>query len=332
MPPLLIFYVFVAYIFTSFSWWTYLHLEKNEQLFTDRKLLMEMLYKQEGRPIEQISSSSEYHRLQSEFLAKNRMIYGEATVFCFLLILVVMRVRAGLKKEIMLNQQQRNFLLSITHELKSPIAGIQLTLETLVKHIHKLEPEKSSKLIQNSLNEAERLSDLVERLLTASKLEENSFVLLSESIYLNELIQQEIERINHRKGLTSKCIWNEHTQLYINGDSLAWQTIISNLLDNALKYTKDDEPIQVNLYMKNNHYFLEVCDRGKGIESQEKKNIFKKFYRIGNEDTRNTKGTGLGLFIVKQLVELHHSSIEVLDNIPTGTKFIISISNRIIDK
>ena len=111
----------------------------------------------------------------------------------------------------------------------------------------------------------------------------------------------------------------------IEADRLGLTSVILNLLENAVKYTPDSPKIEVVLDRVEDIVSLAVADNGIGISDKDKRQIFEKFYRVGNEDTRRTKGTGLGLFIVKEIVKSHEGQISVLDNQPKGTIFRIQL-------
>jgi two-component system sensor histidine kinase CiaH len=105
---------------------------------------------------------------------------------------------------------------------------------------------------------------------------------------------------------------------------LLLQIMVSNLIENALKYTSKEKGINVELFAEENTATLKVYDEGDGIAQNEKKKIFEKFYRIGNESTRTAKGTGLGLFLCKRIAHDHHAEIEVYDNHPAGSIFTVT--------
>jgi hypothetical protein len=104
--------------------------------------------------------------------------------------------------------------------------------------------------------------------------------------------------------------------------------LLTNLLDNAIKYSPTNSPIHIELSQSENKTVLELKDEGEGISAADKKVVFRKFFRAGDENTRKSKGTGLGLFIIKNIVQLHNAQIEILDNSPKGTIFKI-IFNKI---
>jgi signal transduction histidine kinase len=110
-------------------------------------------------------------------------------------------------------------------------------------------------------------------------------------------------------------------KIEVTGDKFALTSVVTNLIENAIKYSGPCETVDVKLFSREGKVFFEVADRGIGIADHEKNRIFDKFYRVGSEETRNTKGTGLGLFIVKQVLEHHEASIKVKDNRPAGSIF-----------
>lgn len=249
------------------------------------------------------------------------MIGGEGTVFLALLIIGIYKTKEAFRKEFNLARQQKNFLLSITHEFKSPLAAVKLNLQTLQKR--KLEREQQQTIIRRSLIETERIHNLVENALFAARLESDNFEFYFEQLdfskFLESLIEEYISRIDHEHSIV-KFI---PPGIRINGDRLALSSLFFNLIENAEKYSPEGSKIEITVSKSNDNVIVQVIDQGHGIPDNEKQRIFEKFYRIGNEDTRRTKGTGLGLFITQHIVSLHKGSIKVRDNYPKGTIFEI---------
>ena len=111
--------------------------------------------------------------------------------------------------------------------------------------------------------------------------------------------------------------------IWVYGDPFLIRLLLNNLVDNAMKYAPKTSPIHVALSLKHQVAKLKVADMGKGIPAEEKKKVFDKFYRMGNEQTRNAKGTGLGLYLVKRIAERHDGTVEITDNVPQGSIFTI---------
>lgn len=315
--PLFLFYLLVVYVFIQFSWWSYLMVKLNNEVLEQRLHIIEL----------QTSDAAEIETAQSELHAKLKkrwlMIAGEGTVFLVLLISGFLQTRKTFKKEAELGLRQKNFLLSITHELKSPIASAKLQLETLLKR--DLPKEKQNEIIHNALVDTERLNALVENVLIAVRLEDNSFRLVKQVSNFSELVESEMNKLAtlfqqqkpHRFELTIE------KGIEFEADRFAFISILTNLYENAIKYSTDVPKITCILKKYEHKILLQIADEGCGIAETERQLIFDKFYRIGNEETRKNKGTGLGLYIVKKLVLAHHGTIEVKKNSPKGSIFEI---------
>lgn len=258
--------------------------------------------------------------LESKLHKRYAMIIGEGSIFLLLMVLGIMKVRDTFKTEAFLAKQQKNFLLSITHELKSPIASAKLQLQTLLKR--ELTKEKQQELITNAISDTDRLNDLVENILLAAKIDASAFPLQKEEVNLSDFIRNTLSKAI---PLTDKhqVKLNIESGIYYPIDQLAFASIILNLLENAMKYSPENSVITVHLSQQEGKIKLSFTDEGAGIKDAEKQFIFKKFYRIGREETRKSKGTGLGLYIVKYLVEQHKGQIFVRDNSPKGSIFEI---------
>ena len=247
------------------------------------------------------------------------MIVGEAAVFLFIVFVGAFYMHKTLSKERKLHQQQKNFLLSVTHELKSPLASIKLYLQTILKR--DLDREKQKGFIKNSLKDIERLDDLVENMLLASKIESNSYSFPKEEFNFSDLVKQVSERLQVHT-CSSQIINTEIEKgVTLKGDKFALTSMVTNLIENAVKYSPPCAEVKVKLYRSNGEIHFVTADSGIGINDLEKTRIFEKFYRVGSEDTRKTKGTGLGLFIVKQVLDKHQATIKVKNNQPSGTVF-----------
>ncbi len=247
------------------------------------------------------------------------MVLGETAVFVFIFFVGAYYLQKTLNKERKLEQQQRNFLLSVTHELKSPLASIKLYLQTILKR--DLGPDQQKSFIANSLKDIERLDDLVENMLIATKLESNSYTFPKEKFDFSELVSNVAGRLQVHTCNTQIIKTSVEGKIHMIGDQFALTSVVTNLIENAVKYSPPCAEIHVSLSRKNGQIYFIVADSGIGINDQEKSRIFDKFYRVGSEDTRKTRGTGLGLFIVKQVLDKHQATIKVKNNKPSGTIF-----------
>lgn len=142
---------------------------------------------------------------------------------------------------------------------------------------------------------------------------------------MNEWAQKEFALLNDLYANKRKLECNIESGITVNCDETALSCILHNLVSNAVKYSPENSTIKVNLSVNKNYLVLNVIDFGMGIPNSEKKNIFNRFYRIENEESRKTKGSGLGLFICKQFSEILKAKLDVYDNMPTGSNFELKI-------
>jgi signal transduction histidine kinase len=318
---LLQFYLLVIYVLLQFCWWAYMISNLNKEVH-DLKLKIEV-YNNKNADDVVIAQEQLNAKLHKRWL----MIAGEGTVFVLILGLGIYRTRNTFKKEFELSKQQKNFMLSVTHELKSPIAATRLQIETLIKH--QLPIEKQNFVLNQALQETERLDTLVEKILLANKIESSAYLIQKEVFNLSELALKITD--NLKSSLLKNHIVNflVPPNILMNGDAMAFTSIITNLLDNAAKYSSPQSKIELILHQNQEQILLEIKDQGIGINTIEQASVFNKFYRVGNEETRNTKGTGLGLYIVKNLVKMHQGQIKIVANQPKGTIFILQFNNII---
>jgi two-component system, OmpR family, phosphate regulon sensor histidine kinase PhoR len=315
MKPLILFYLLVIYVLVQFSWWAYLLVDLNLEVYQFKMEILKMKF--EGSNV--YESEMYFKELEHRWF----MVAGEGLVFLTLLVIGIFKTRQSFRKEFSLARQQKNFLLSITHEFKSPLAIVKLNLQTLQKRI--LNKEQMNTVLSNAISETDRINKLVENALMAASMESQNFNIHKTNFDYSDCVISAIRSI-HISSESNLIIDDDIDDgICINGDPLAITSLVSNLLENAIKYSADNAHIKVSLKTKKNHAVLRVSDNGEGIDDIEKHNIFTKFYRIGNEDTRRTKGTGLGLYIVRQVVTLHHGKIAVLDNKPSGVIFEVTL-------
>lgn len=317
-------YFVIAYMLVAFSWWSVLLFTKNRDAFYAKRDLMRigMIAKHLVHTDEEFLATAEYEELAARYQRQEWMIFGEAAVFVVSLIIGVYLINRGYHKEMKASEQRRNFLLSITHELKSPIASIKLVLETFLKR--DLTKDQTTKFTKNALKDTERLNNLVTDLLLSAKLE-TAYQPHFESLNLVELIEDLIAKLS-TKHLKATFFFEKNDEIpTIQADKMGLTSVALNLLENAVKYSDTHPEITTILSLKNNKIIWKVADNGIGIPDKEKGNVFEKFYRVGSEETRTTKGTGLGLYIVKEILEAHGGTIRVADNLPKGTKFTIEM-------
>jgi two-component system phosphate regulon sensor histidine kinase PhoR len=310
---IVIFSVLFAYILLQFLWWEILLVRQNGRIIEEKQKLVELTSTNEMQLKQDILVLHHKQKMQTV------MIVSEGTVFLLLLLFGIYKIKQAHDKETLLNNQQKNFFLSITHELKTPIAATKLQLQTLQKQ--KLDASTQQELIENALLETERLNMLIDNVLLASRLETGEFIFKKEKQDLGEAVFSVLNRYYRPEMAAGEIKTDIPGSFPAEIDLNVFPSVITNLVDNALKYSGAQKDIKVSLEKRKNSVALLVTDQGWGISDADKEKIFTKFWRAGNEETRNSKGTGLGLYIVKYIVNKHNARIRVKNNRPHGSIF-----------
>ncbi len=314
VPKQILIYVLSGYVLLQFVWWAFMLVDLNNEAY---HLRLEMLSSSAmPLPEAQIQKSI----LDEKLSQRIWMVLGEGAVFVFILILGFRAVQRSISRELELASQQKNFLLSVTHELKSPLAAIKLQLQTLAGR--ELPEQKRQQIYNRALSDTERLQGLVENLLLVNRVEAGKLPLNMSHLDVSTLLEAICQRHFPSQLENGTIVLKLVPSLYGICDAEAMQSIILNLIENAIKYGAQSV-IQVGISQSDEEIIIQVSDAGPGIPGNEKERIFHRFFRLGNEDTRATKGTGIGLYLVKQLVQMQNGSIKALNNKPVGTCFEI---------
>jgi signal transduction histidine kinase len=233
------------------------------------------------------------------------LVFG--VIFFALIITGLILNTIFLVREIRRSEQHDAFLNSITHELKTPIASIKLYLETL--RSREVAREKQLEFYDVMLSDTDRLLDTVEQVLEASRTREKKRGLDLEELDINKVLRDAVGTVQSRYHLDEGVIRlaEPSEELHVVADEAEMQTAFVNLLDNAVKYSGDDKRISIRTKASrlNNKVEVFVKDNGIGSPQNDLKRVFKRFYRVTGNAMNGTKGTGLGLFIVKSIIEKH---------------------------
>ncbi len=207
-----------------------------------------------------------------------------------------------LARQILEIRRQTTFIDSVTHELRSPLASIRLGLQTLGRE--GLEDTQKEQLRGMMLDDTERLAAFIDDILEATRLEYGKAGQMISVVSLEELVYACTATVTRRHKLEPEVVEVDITDdIELNTDATALETVLKNLLDNAIKYSNTPVRVQVTGRIREGMAELCVRDHGVGIPNHELRRIFDRFYRVDNEDVRSRRGTGLGLFVVKALVE-----------------------------
>lgn len=313
-----IYWMLLLYIVVALVWW---FISLNQQNARMRVFEISNL----RSTVDSTANPALYQKLEKEIQKEHRQnkskYLGEGVAFLILIVIGAVFVYRSVRRQLNMQQQQQNFMMAVTHELKTPISVARLNLETIQKY--RLEPEKQKKLLQTTLDEVARLNFLTNNILVASQLEGGNYKASDEELDLSALLKDCLQGFRNR--FPDRLINGEiEEDADIKGDALLLEMMINNLLENAIKYSPKNTVITAGLKKYRSGIELRIADEGPGIPDDEKKKIFSKFYRIGNEATRKTQGTGLGLYLCRRIAQSHNADISVTDNNPHGSIFAIT--------
>jgi K+-sensing histidine kinase KdpD len=309
----IIYWIMLAYMIAALVFWFMTLNMQNQQMSDLKKQIFS------ANPS---SNKAQIEIIEAESQRKVKQYAGEGTTFLLVIMTGAIFVYSAVRRQLKISQEQHNFMMAVTHELKTPIAVAKLNLETIQKR--KLDEGQQQKLLQNTLQETNRLDALCNNMLISSQIEAGGYRLLKEGLDLGNLVNSCADEFITRypKRIIEKDIEKD---ILINGDAMLLEIVVNNLLENALKYSPKDKPIGIHLRLNNSMAVLQVKDSGPGIPDSEKKRVFNKFYRLGNEATKRAKGTGLGLFITRKIVTNHGGNIFILNNTNAGSIFNVEL-------
>lgn len=255
---------------------------------------------------------------------KTTQYISEGATFLILILIGAVFVYRATRRQLTLSHQQQNFMMAVTHELKTPIAVARLNLETLQKR--RFEEHQQQKLINTTLQEVSRLNSLCNNILLASQLDTGDYKISKNEVNISDLARRVYTDFGVRNP-NRHILGNFEKNLFITGEELLLEMMMSNLIENAFKYSPKDSTVDISLYKDKKGIHFSVKDEGPGISEEEKSKIFEKFYRVGNEATRTAKGTGLGLYLCRQIAKDHHANITVENNAIKGSVFTVNFMN-----
>ncbi len=232
----------------------------------------------------------------------------------------------NLSRQRRLSAIKNEFISNITHELKTPIATVGVAIEAL-KNFNALHDEqKTREYLDISTNELQRLSLLVDKVLKLSMFEKKELEMKPENVSLKDTALEVITSMRLQiEKYHAKVALQSQGDTTLNGDRMHLQSVIFNLLDNALKYSRNDPVIDIDLREEGNSIRLTIADNGIGVAPEYRDKIFEKFFRVPVGDIHDAKGYGLGLSYVAQIVELHRGAQEVQSEPGEGARFIITL-------
>ncbi len=284
-------YITVALLF----WGQSLYKAKQENIAIQREILdHKFTDKQHPEYLKEVQDLD--HQLQ----AKKAQYWGEGITFFGFILLSAIIVYVQVRREHRRNQFQKNVMMYVTHELKTPIASVKLALQTLSKR--DLDVSKKNRVINLALDEVIRLNDHTNNILYLSKIESKNINVDNSNHRIREILDPIVTEYRNAQN-THEVIY-QGEDFYVKGDEFLYRLIYSNLISNAIKYSPDADQVVIKSRKRGPKNEVQVIDFGPGIEETERQHIFDKFYRIENDNNSKTSGSGLGLYIVSKLSKM----------------------------
>lgn len=269
-----------------------------------------------------------YFPTESKYLiGKMAMILSSSIIFIGVIILCFAAAIYTIIRQKKVSEVTNDFINNMTHEFKTPIATISLAREILQDPSVQQNPEKTNRYLGVIADESKRLSSQVENVLQAAKLDRKDFKLNLKPLDIHQIIEKVIRnsavQVENRGGAIFTDL--KATQTLVEGDQVHITSIISNLIDNANKYSPEIPRIEVQTQNTSNGIEIKFIDEGQGIPKKVVSKIFDKFYRVPTGNVHNVKGFGLGLSYVKSMIEAHHGTISVESEMGKGSVFTIKL-------
>ena len=269
--------------------------------------------------------------VEARSASTRRMLAFEGPFFALVILGLLLFIAGSLRTERELKRRQANFLSAVTHEFKTPISTLRLLVQTL--RLRSLGPERQQDYLRRMEGEIDRLERTSEHVLASARLEQASEPPPLAASELNHVVQGLVGRLRpgfEVRGARLRVRYSPEP-LPVALDTDAFGVALSNLIDNAVKYTPgDDKPVTLTLQRDGDLVCLHVDDEGVGLDPAERARVFERFYRTGDELTRESAGVGLGLALVKSTIEAMRGWVKVADG-PSGrgTRFSLVLPRRV---
>lgn len=266
-------------------------------------------------------------KMHQQEVSRQIMVGLEGVFFLLLVGIGAWLIYRTLVKSEALKFHQQNFLMAVTHELKTPLASMKIYLDSLQSP--KISQEKKNKIIPRLKDDTKRLEKLVENILDAGRFERSGYQLVKEKVNFSKLIENKLNDI--RKYPADNMIQidtnNFKTHIFLYGDPKALGRAIEAILENCIKYNdKDVIKLKIELYDKKKIICLNIADNGVGLNKKDITQIFDRFYRVGQEINRTVPGSGLGLYLCREIIKAHHGKITAQsEGIGKGVVFHIKL-------
>lgn len=252
---------------------------------------------------------------------KNQSLLALALLMVVMIIGIALVLR-NVQQEMKLAQKKADFVSNVSHEIRTPLALINMFAETLLMDRVKTE-EKKKEYYGIITKEVSRLTNMINRILSFSKIEASKRAYEQRELDLNTVVGDVFNTYSyHLENNGFQCeLRSFDKELIINADQEAVIEVLVNLIDNAMKYSPDNKKVIIETGLKGQNAYVAVTDHGTGIPKNQIDKLFEKFYRVPNGDVHDTKGSGLGLTIVKHIMDAHNGKVEVQSDLDKGSTF-----------
>jgi len=268
-------------------------------------------------------------QMHEQEIIRQMMIGSEGIFFLVLVLVGAWLIYRTLKKTEELGYQQQNFLLAVTHELKTPIASIMIYLNSLASP--KISDDQKKQIIPRMSEDLKRLEKLVDNILEAGRFERGQFKINNDNFDLIELIKDRIEIIQ-KAYITRdlKINFTNDEPIRMVGDQQALRGAVEAVIENAIKYNQDNPVVDISVKDENEMIILVISDNGVGMDKHEQNKIFERFYRVGSEMNRQKAGSGLGLYLCREIIKAHGGQIDVYsEGHGKGSRFTIKLRKNL---
>ncbi len=262
---------------------------------------------------------------RESFLLANRNMTLTLTLLSVLAIAFFLYSMWVILEQKRLSELQKDFINNMTHEFKTPISSIKIASDFLANDQYVKSNPRLTKYTQIIRDQNLRLNDQVEKVLNVARLEKDSIELKKEIFEINQTLSDIINNESLKLKLGNITFTPLESMVYINADKLHFVNVVANMIDNAIKYSNDVPIVEIKLHDVGIDVTLHICDQGIGIDKENQRKLFDKFYRVSTGDVHNVKGFGLGLFYVKNICSAHGWPIQVKSEPGEGSEFIITI-------
>ena len=283
----------LSYMVLGIIWWGLLLNRKNDEIYQLR--------------LERAATPEVRQSWQQEKNRQRTMILGEGLVLGISLLLGIYIINRSAQKEIQIANDQNDFLLSVSHELKSPIAAIKLAFQTLKRK--GLREEQKEQFLNSGVKDANRLEKLVQNLLLSANIQEKPLELYYSEIDLSDIVRNLTSRYKNEFPNYNWKLSGLNEKVMIKGDANNLKLALNNIIENAIKYVDEKEEIEIKTAIHNNRSSIVVRNSCKSLSQKEVNKIFNKFYRGQDDHSRKNEGTGLGLYIARKIIEAHQGSV-----------------------